>query len=93
MKEDTHVITPESSVPEGSLIGVIPRSTAPSLQLDASKDLSRMIKKRRAPLKNKQIKIKTPVLGVDTNRAHRYRNKQKEVRKQAKVRSVFSVSP
>ena len=43
VNEDNHISTPESSVPEESLIGVIPRSTAPSLQLDASKDFSRMI--------------------------------------------------
>mgnify|MGYP001256284380 CR=1 FL=1 len=48
-----------------------------------------MINKRRAPLRNKQIKIKTPVLGVETNRTHRYRNRTKRVRKQAKVRSAL----
>ena len=35
VNEDNHISTPESLVPDKSLIGIIPRSTAPSLQLDA----------------------------------------------------------
>ena len=46
--EDIHISTWEGAAFEGSLTQHIHRLTAPSLQIDASKDLNRVIMKRRA---------------------------------------------
>ena len=70
---------------EGRHITSTEGATAPSLQLDASKDLSRMIKGRTPTKKyNKRLDIPST-----TTRTLRHQKRTKRVRKQAKVRSAL----
>ena len=100
--EDTHISTSEGAAIGDVLQDIISRGTARSLQLDASKDLSRMIKKTRAEkIKNTRkvhSKFKGKISSLDvvtdeTQRTHRYRNRAKRTRKQAKIRSALLSLP
>ena len=65
--------------------GALPQS-APSLQLDASRDLSRMIKRMSTKNKNKPYMLDVT---KDTNRTSSKQRKTRRVRKQAKVRTAL----